>query len=196
MGVVRDPTLPVPGALFVTAPAVLLVVFLVRSAAGGRAALAVPLWLLLGAHAYRAGVELFLHRLWLEGLVPRMLTCEGANLDILAGASASVAAWLATRGRGGLRVALGWNVLGLLALANVAGRSVMTAPGPLNWLPSEVPNLAVGTFPFTYLAGLLAPLAVALHVLAIRATGRGSGRADKVARKRQRINKECGARPL
>jgi hypothetical protein len=44
----------------------------------------------------------------------------------------------------------------------------MTAPGPFRLLESEVPNLVVGTFPFVYLPGFLAPTAVALHVLSLR----------------------------
>jgi len=68
----------------------------------------------------------------------------------------------------GLRLALAWTVLGLLALANVAVRSALTAPGPLNLIHAEVPNLALGTFPFMFIPGFFAPLAVVLHVLAIR----------------------------
>jgi hypothetical protein len=40
------------------------------------------------------------------------------------------------------------NVLGLLSLANVVARAVLTAPGPLNLIHAEVPNRMIGTFPF------------------------------------------------
>ena len=69
-------------------------------------------------------------------------------------------AWLSTRGRGGLYAALAWNVIGLLALANVVVRSALTSPGPLHLLDTEVVNRAIGTFPYTLIAGFLAPLAV------------------------------------
>jgi len=98
-----------------------------------------------------------------------MLTYEGGNADILIGATAPLMAWLSTKGRPGMRLALLWNALGLLSLANVAFRAMMTAPGRLNFIHAEVPNTAIGTFPFTYIAGFFAPLALALHVLAIRA---------------------------
>ena len=77
-------------------------------------------------------------------------------------------AWLSLRGQWGLRIALIWNLLGLLALANVVTRSVLTAPGPFNLIHAEVPNLMMGTFPFLYIPAFFVPLAVALHVLAIR----------------------------
>jgi hypothetical protein len=98
-----------------------------------------------------------------------MLTFEGANVDIYIGASAPLVAWLATRGRVGVRVALAWNVLGLFALANVAVRAVLTAPGPFNVIHAEVFNRMFGTFPFMFIPGFFVPLAVTLHVLAIRA---------------------------
>jgi hypothetical protein len=103
------------------------------------------------------------------GLTPRLLTLSGGNIEILIGLTAPVAAWIATRGRRGRRIALVWNVIGLLSLLNVATRAVLTAPGPLNLIHAEVPNLALGTFPFSYIAGFMAPLALLLHVLAFRA---------------------------
>ena len=145
-----------------------MIVTLARSAPGLRLALALPVALVIGLQAFRIGVELLLHRLYIEGLVPRLMTYEGGNVDIAIGLTAPLAAWLATRGRTGRRWAMAWNVVGLVALANIALRAIGTAPGTLHFIPSEVPNLAVGQFPYTYVAGFFAPLAVALHVLAIR----------------------------
>jgi len=169
-GVVRDPNLRPPGAFLVVLPVFFFIFFtLGRSSTGARWAGAVPLALLLGLQSFRVGVELLLHQLWLDGLAPQMLTFAGSNLDIFIGASAPLIAWLSTKGRFGSRLALAWNGLGLISLINVATRSALTTPGPLNLIHTEVPNLAIGTFPFTYIAGFFAPLAVMLHVLAIRA---------------------------
>jgi hypothetical protein len=123
----------------------------------------------MGTQSFRIGVELFLHQLWIGGLVPKMLTFEGANVDIFIGATAPIAAWLSTRGQSGMKVALGWNALSLLALTNVVTRAVLTTPGPLNLIHTEIPNLMMGTFPFLFIPAFFVPLAVALHVLAIRA---------------------------
>ena len=41
---------------------------------------------------------------------------------------------------------------------------------------AEVPNLAIGTFPYTFLAGFFAPTAVLLHVLSLRALLASAGR--------------------
>lgn len=169
-GVIADPTIRPPAIFFVVGPVIVFILFaVVRARVAQRIAIAVSLWLLIGFETFRIGVELFLHRLWGEGLVPRMLTYDGANIDIWIGASAPIVAWLSTRGRGGLYAALAWNVIGLLALANVVVRSALTSPGPLHLLDTEVVNRAIGTFPYTLIAGFLAPLAVTLHVLALRA---------------------------
>jgi uncharacterized membrane protein len=68
-----------------------------------------------------------------------------------------------------MRVALAWNLLGLLALTNVVVRAVLTTPGPFNLIHAEVPNRMMGTFPFLFIPGFFVPLAVVLHLLALRA---------------------------
>jgi hypothetical protein len=76
--------------------------------------------------------------------------------------------WLSTRGRWGLKLASAWNILGLLALLNVVTRVVLTAPGLLNLIHTEIPDRMIGTFPFLLIPGFFVPLAVVLHVLALR----------------------------
>jgi len=167
LGYMRDPSLRPPGILWVVGPVVLFVVFVVRSNIAARVAAAIPLWLILGFGSFRIGVELLVHRLWEDGLVPKLLTYEGGNVDMIIGLSAPIIAWIATRGRPGLRLAMGWNVLGLLSLANVTASAVLT--GPIKLISAEVPTVAMGFFPYAFIPGFFVPLAVTLHVLAIRA---------------------------
>jgi len=172
-GVIRNTTMRPPGIVFLFVPLAVILAFLilrVRSAAGTRVALAFPLWILLGMQCFRVIVELFLHQLWIEGLIPKMLTFAGANVDIYIGASAPFVAWAATRGESFRKGILVWNVVGLGVLANVVIRAVLTAPGPMNLVHAEVPNRMIGTFPFMFIPGFFVPLAVVLHVLAIRAS--------------------------
>ena len=167
-GVIGDPALPGPAFLLI--PVFLFVfLFLTRSEPAARIAYAIPLGLLIGAQVFRVGVELALHQLWLAGLAPRMLTYSGANYDIVIGLSAPLVAWLYARGNIGERAALAWNALGIALLVNIATRALLTAPGPLHVLAAEVSDRAIGTFPYSYIPGFLALLALVLHVLAIRA---------------------------
>jgi len=158
------------GAAFILAPVFLFVMFyLAPSTSAGKIAMALPLWLPLAMQTFRIGVELLIHAMWRDGVVPKMLTYKGANVDILIGITAPFAAWLAMKRRPGATFALVWNILGLLALANIAIRFNLTTPGPMHFLQTEVPNRAISTFPYTYIPGFFAPLAVILHVLSIRA---------------------------
>ena len=167
-GVVSNTALRPPGIVYVAFPAVLFVVLVFAlSGAGARIASAFPFWVIIGMQTFRIGVELLLHRLWVDGLAPRMVTYRGGNIDIFIGLSAPLIAGISTRGRWGEWLALGWNVVGLLTLTNAITLSALTAPG-LTLIHSEVPNMAIGVFPFTYIAGFFAPLAMALHALSIR----------------------------
>lgn len=180
-GFVANPGIRPPPAFLVVLPVVFFI-FLVLAflPVGRRVAVAFPLWLLVGAQSFRVGVELLLHRLWTDGFVPRLMTFEGGNVDIFVGLSAPLIAWLATKGRFGITLALVWNVVGLAALANIVVRAALTAPGPLKILESEVPNLALGVFPYTFIAAFFAPLALALHVLAIRCARAARAAVDPV----------------
>ncbi len=170
-GVIGNASMRPPEIAFIFLPVVLfLVVFILRLRAS-TAAIAFPLWIILATQSFRIVVELFLHQLWSDGLIPRMLTFAGANVEIYVGASAPLIAWLSTRGRMGVRLALAWNALGLLALANVVTRAVFTTPGPFHLIHAEAPNLMFGTFPYMFIPGFFVPLAVLLHVMAIRAIG-------------------------
>jgi hypothetical protein len=171
-GVVRNAAMRPPGITLIFVPVLAFLVLSIlglQSSAGARLAMAFPLWIILSTQSFRIVVELFLHQLWIDGLCPKMLTFAGANVDIYVGASAPLIAWLSTRGRSGLRLVLIWNVVGLLSLINVVIRAVLTAPGPFNLIHAEVPNLMIGTFPFMFIPGFFVPLAVVLHVLAVRA---------------------------
>jgi hypothetical protein len=172
-GVVSNTGLRPPGIVYVAFPAVLFVLIVFAfSRAGARIASAFPLWVIIGMQTFRIGVEVLLHRLWVDGLAPRIVTYQGGNIDIWIGLSAPLIAWISTRGRRGEWLTLGWNVAGLLTLVNAITLSALTAPG-LNLIHSEVPNMAIGACPFTYIAGFFAPLAMALHSLSIRALRAG-----------------------
>lgn len=166
--VARNDQVP-PGLALLTVPVMLAVLGLTLTKPGAVLAVRIPLWLLLGFQLSRVGVELSLHNLWSLGLAPRIMTLEGGNIEILVGVTAPLAAWLVALGATGRRIAWAWNVVGILSLSNIIIRAVLSVPGPLHFLHTEVPDLAIVTYPFTFVPGFLAPLALALHILAFRA---------------------------
>jgi hypothetical protein len=166
-GVLRDTELKPPGIVFLALPLAALILGIFVFGGGGRLlARHVPVRILLLLQTFRLGVELTLDMLWREGLVPSLMTFTGGNIEFAIAALAPVAAWAAARGAAGRRVAFAWNMAGLVSLANVVLRGVLTAPGPLHLLSSDVPNRAIGLFPFSYIPGFMVPLALVLHIAA------------------------------
>ena len=169
-GIVGDPTQRPRGLFLLLAPVLLFAVMGIgRSRIGLVLSERIPLALLLAFQTFRVGVELTLSSLHDAGLASRLLTLPGGNVEFLVGLSAPLAALISTRGPLGRRIALIWTIAGLLSLLNVASRAVLTAPGPLSLLPTDVPSVAMGMFPFTFIPGFMAPLAVMVHILALRA---------------------------
>jgi hypothetical protein len=158
-----------PGIALLTVPVVIAMLAVVLTRGGTVLARSVPLSVLLGFQVHRVGVELALHHLSSLGLTPRMMTLEGGNIEILVAITAPFAAWIVSHGPTGRRVAWTWNVIGVLSLANIVARAVLTAPGPLRFIDAEPPDTAILMFPFTFIPGFMAPLALALHILAFRA---------------------------
>jgi hypothetical protein len=170
-GVVARTQLLPPGIALLTLPIILSLLTLTLTGPGAVLARRFPLQLLLGFQVFRTGVELSLHHLWSLGLAPRIITLAGGNIEILIAVTAPVAAWLVSKGRAGRRVAWAWNLIGLLSLGNVVIRAVLSAPGPLHLIHTEVPDVAILTYPFTFIPGFMVPLALVLHILAFRSFG-------------------------
>jgi hypothetical protein len=158
-----------PGIARLTVPVMVAMLAVVLTRGGAELARKIPLSVLIGFQVYRVGVELALHRLSSLGFAPRMMTLEGGNIEILVAITAPIAAWLVSRGASGRRIAWLWNVTGTLSLANIVARAVLTAPGPFRLIDAEPPDTAILMFPFTFIPGFMAPLALALHILAFRA---------------------------
>jgi hypothetical protein len=168
-----------PGIAFLTVPVVVTILVTVFTSPGTVLVQRLPIQLLLGFQLFRVGVELTLHHLWSIGLAPRLMTLEGGNIEILVALTAPVAAWLVSRGAVGRRIAWMWNWVGLLSLANIVTRAVLSAPGPFQLLHADRPDVAILIYPFTFIPGFMAPLAMALHVLAFRAFAAGNDAASQ-----------------
>jgi len=173
--------LPVPLLALLAGPSFTLALAVALSPLGRGLALQVPMWALMGLQTFRLGIELSLYPLAKQGLIPEVATFLGGNIDILFGLTAPVMAWLAVRGRAGPAVILTWNVLGILSVCNAGARSALTAPGALHLIHTAVANQAMGLFPYTFIPAFLAPLALMLHIVAIRAAlGRRAGEPGKL----------------
>lgn len=159
---------PPPSLLLLLLPLVAFATWLSRSPAPLALVRALPLRALVGLQAFRVGVEIFLDRLWREGLLPEGMTWHGHNFDIVTGISAFALFLAWNRIPGVLGVARAWNILGLVLLAQVALTGLLSAPGPQHILNRATPNVAIVSFPYVLVAALFVVSALALHILAFR----------------------------
>lgn len=129
---------------------------------------ALPQSWLIGAQSFRFFVEGILWALYVQGALAPLMTFHGRNWDVLVGLTAPVMAGLALRHGNRVRGALiGWNVLGLALLVNVAVHGILSAPTPFRVFITDPPNMILTTFPYVWLPGFLVPLAFLLHLLSL-----------------------------
>jgi hypothetical protein len=121
---------------------------------------------LVGLQIFRLPLELVLHRLYVEGVLPVEMTYAGRNFDILTGVFA-LALWLwakrATIPRPLLWI---WAVAGLVLLANIVSIAVAALPQPPGWY--EPQNRIVTTWPRGWLPAVHVQLALFGHIVVLR----------------------------
>jgi hypothetical protein len=167
----RYAPLPAP-ALVLVGLITLGTVVLALSPFGSRLAAAVPLAGLVGYQVFRVPVELVLHELYVEGVVPVQMTYAGRNFDVVTGVlAAALGLWLWTGHRTVWLVAA-WNILGLALLTNIVTIAVLSTPVPFRYFMNDPPNLLPSTFPYVWLPTFLVQAALFGHLLVFKAISR------------------------
>ncbi|MDB5857028.1 MAG: hypothetical protein JWQ76_717 [Ramlibacter sp.] len=148
-------------------------VMLAFSGFGARMA-RLPLAGLVGFQVFRVPLELVLHRLYAEGVIPVQMTYAGRNFDIVTGVLAALLAVWIWKGQAPRWLVLAWNLLGLVLLANVVTIAVLSTPVPFRQFMNEPANLLPSTFPYVWLPMFLVQAALFGHLLVFRAIRRGA----------------------
>ena len=127
-----------------------------------------PLKVLTMIHIIRIPVEIVLLWLFFGGQVPRIMTFEGYNFDILSGILAPIVYLIAFRGATvNRRLLIGYNILGMLLLANIVSIAILSLPSPLQVLAFDQPNLAVTYFPYVWLPTIVVPIVLFAHLASL-----------------------------
>ena len=125
-------------------------------------------WLTL-LHVLRIPIELVLFWLCIYRAVPRIMTFEGRNLDILAGLTAPLIYYFGfIRGQLPVKVILAWNFISLGLLLNIVVIAVLSMPFPFQQFGFGQPDIALFYFPFILLPAFLVPLVIFAHLFSIR----------------------------
>jgi hypothetical protein len=160
--------LPAPALLMVLVIAVATVA-LAFSRFGARLARGLPLWALVGFQAFRIPVEILLHALYVDGVLPVQMTYAGLNFDIATGLSAAALGLYLRAGNGTRTWVAIWNIVGLALLINIVTIAVLSTPVPFRHFANDPPNLLPSTFPYVWLPTFLVQAALFGHLLVFRA---------------------------
>jgi hypothetical protein len=129
----------------------------------------VPAQWLVFMQSFRIVVELLLWIAFLRGLLPKQMTFEGRNYDIIAGVlSLFTGILILKRVSWWKAAAIIYNIIGILLLTNIIVIAVLSMPGPLRYFMNEPSSSIVSEFPFIYLPGILVVTAAALHIWSLR----------------------------
>jgi hypothetical protein len=154
--------------------AVLLLLILVisaRLASGGvgrHLAASIPLWVLVAVQGFRFPLEIAMHAMFEQGIMPEQMSYSGRNFDIVSGMTALVVAALVATGRGGRGLVAAWNVLGLALLLNIVGVAVLSTPF-FGLFGTERLNVFVTYPPFVWLPAVMVLAALTGHLIVFRA---------------------------
>lgn len=116
-------------------------------------------------HTCRIVVGLMLYAGWQQGQLPKAMTFEGRNFDILSRLTAPLLwAYLRFPARPRPWVMNLWNLLCPGLLANIVVTAVLSLPGPMQVLNHATPNRLVLTSPSVLLHAPMVPLVLFAHL--------------------------------
>jgi hypothetical protein len=107
--------------------------------------------------------------LFVHNTIPRAMTFEGRNFDILSGLSAPLVYYFGfVKQKLNHTILIVWNAGCIFLLLNVVVSAALSLPERFQSFGFEQPNIAVGYFPFLLLPAILVPLVLFSNAAAIR----------------------------
>lgn len=158
-----------PRMVLLAPPAVIFKIILFLTARGKQFIDSLNLKDLTLLHTIRIFVELVLYGLYLAKAVPKIMTFEGSNFDILAGLSAPIVFYFGfVKNNLNKTTLLIWNEACLILLFNIVLLATFSTPTVIQKFGFEQPNIAILYFPFVWLSSVVVPLVLFSHLAAIR----------------------------
>lgn len=156
-------------------PAALVIILILNLNDGKKFIDSLPIINITYINTIRIFVEIILYWLFLNKMIPKLMTFEGANLDILSGITAPFIAYYGfIRSKINNRVILIWNIVSLVLLINIVIIAFLSAPSPLQKIAFDQPNIAILYFPFSWLPTFIVPVIILGHIISIRRLLKGN----------------------
>jgi hypothetical protein len=124
-----------------------------------------PLYVLVGAQAFRFPLELVMHQAGMDAVMPMQMSYTGYNFDIVTGITALPVALALAKGKAPTWLALVWNTLGSVTLLIVVLIAVVSMP-PIHAFGTSQDklNIWIAQFPFVWLPAVMVQFAFVSHV--------------------------------
>lgn len=155
--------------LFGILPTIFLILFLFTTSKGRNFIDSLSIKSLTYLHIVRIPVEIVLYLLFLEKMIPELMTFEGRNFDILAGITAPFVAYYCFKSTKIQKTfLLIWNGISLCLLFNIIVNALLSAPSPIQKFAFDQPNIAILYFPYSWLPTFIVPIVLFSHLASLR----------------------------
>lgn len=115
-------------------------------------------------HTIRFPIEIVLLYLFMNNMMPELMTFEGRNLDILAGITAPIIGILFLKNIIDRNVLIIWNIIGLCLILFVFVNGILSSELPIQMFGFEQPTKAPNYFPFILLPATIVPIVIYSHI--------------------------------
>jgi hypothetical protein len=115
-------------------------------------------------HTIRIPVEIILFYLFMDKMLPELMTFKGRNFDILAGISAPLIGILWLKKIINRNALIIWNVFGLFLILFVFINGILSSELPIQIFGFEQPTKAINYFPFVLLPATIVPIVIYMHI--------------------------------
>jgi hypothetical protein len=158
----------IPGFLFLILPPLVFIALTFFTIPGRRYIAQMDIRWLTMIHVIRIPVELVLLWLCMHKGVPQIMTFEGRNFDILAGATAPFVYYFGlVRKKIPVKIILAWNIICLCLLMNIVILAILYVKLSFQQIGFDQPDIAILYFPFIWLPCFLVPMVLYAHLAAI-----------------------------
>ena len=158
-----------PRLMLLLLPPIIFIAVLFLSPAGKKYLADLNIKTLTILHIVRIPVEVVLLFLLLHKAIPKGMTFEGHNFDIISGITAPLVYYFGLmRNQLNTKIILVWNFICLGLLINIVVTAIFSVPAPFQRFGFEQPNIAILYFPFIWLPGCVVPLVLLSHLATIK----------------------------
>ena len=115
-------------------------------------------------HSVRLPVEIVLYGLFVNEMIPELMTFEGRNYDVFIGITAPIVGWLFLKQKINKTILIGWNIIGLVFVLFILCNGILSSELPFQQFGFEQPNRAIIYFPFVLLPATIVPIVIWTHL--------------------------------